>query len=534
MGMEGDGSQVGPLTLWSLVEARAEQSPGAVVLVDGAGGSLTFAELRDEALLAAAGFHALGVGEGTIVSWQLPNWMSTFVLTAALARLGAVQNPIAPLFREREVGHIVRQLGADLLLVPTEWRGFAYGEMASAIAATHPRTRVLLLDGDLPTGDPTTLPPAPAVRPAAESPVRWVLYTSGTTSAPKGAQHVDHAFAVTATHMSQRMRMGPEDRNAIVFPFAHIGGILYVFADLIVGSSSVLLERFDRDAVAVLSREGVTIAGAGVPFFQEYLRAQRKADHPIFPKIKGFVGGGGTRPPELHGELIAAFGVGLQGGYGLTEACSFTMSDRDDPDEIRARTEGRPYPGAEIRIVDPTGAVLPAGGEGEICLRGPQLMRGYVDSSQDAEVFDAEGFFRTGDLGRLDDEGNLYVTGRIKDVVIRNGENISAREVEDLIYLHPAVEEVAVIGLPDPMTGERACAVVVLSEDLPAADAPTLAELRTFLTDKGLAIQKVPEQLEVVAALEKNVGGKVHKPSLQATYRDRPFVRSDRTDEGEG
>jgi acyl-CoA synthetase (AMP-forming)/AMP-acid ligase II len=508
------------------VERRADATPDAVVLVDGAGRSLTFAELRDQALVAAAGFQDLGVTEGTVVSWQLPNRFATFVLTAALARLGAVQNPIAPLLREHEVGFITRQLGSELLLVPGRWRGFDYGAMAASIAADAPNLRVLHVEDELPAGDPAVLLPVPAPAASAEeAPVRWVLYTSGTTSDPKGAQHVDHAFAITALHMSARMRMGEDDRNAIVFPFAHIGGILYVFADLIVGSSSVLLERFDADAVQILSKEDVTIAGAGVPFFQEYLKAQRRSATPIFPRIKGFVGGGSTRPPELHGELVAAFGVGLQGGYGLTEACSFTMSDRDDPDDVRARTEGRPYPGAEIRIVSPSGAVLGPGEEGEITLRGPQLMRGYVDARLN-DVFDAEGFFHTGDLGRLDDDGNLHVTGRIKDVIIRKGENISAREVEDLVYLHPAVDEVAVIGLPDSETGERACAVVVLAE---GADGLHLDDLRTHLVDKGLAMHKVPEQLELVPELVKNTGGKVHKPSLQDTYRDRPFARPART-----
>jgi len=513
-------------TLWALVEGRAAATPDGLMVVDDAGRRLAFGAYRDRAERAAAGLQRLGVEPGTVVSWQLPNRIETFVLVAALARLSAVQNPIAPLFREREVGFITGQLGSDLLLVPSVWRDFDHGAMARSIAAGQPGLRVEVLDGDLPEGDPADLPPAPvsvsSVSPAGPDAVRWVLYTSGTTSDPKGARHTDGGFIHVAEHMARRMHMDESDRNAIVFPFAHIGGILYVFMDLMVGSASILLERFGPDAVATLSREDVTIAGAGLPFFQQYLRSQRATDRPIFPHVKAFVGGGATRPPELHGELVEAFGVGVLAGYGLTEAGSFTMSDLDDPDDVRATTEGRPYPRSEIRILAPDGTVLSAGEEGEVCLRGPQLMLGYVDPALDT-AFDADGFFHTGDLGRLDAEGYLHISGRLKDIVIRNGENISAREVEDLVYLHPSVDEVAVVGVPDPQTGERCCAAVTLVTGATGLD---VVELRTFLTAKGLSLYKVPEQVEVVDELPKNVGNKVLKAELRERFAVQPFSRT--------
>ena len=517
-------------TLWELVEERAAATPDGPMVVDDAGRRISFGAYRDGAERAAAGLQdQLGIEPGTVVSWQLPNRIETFVLVAALARLGAVQNPIAPLFREREVGFITGQLGADLLLVPSVWRDFDHGAMARSIAAGQPGLRVEVLDGDLPDGDPADLPPRPEAPPTPGGPgaVRWVLYTSGTTSDPKGARHTDGGFIHVAEHMARRMHMGESDRNAVVFPFAHIGGILYVFMDLMVGSASILLERFGPDAVETLSREDVTIAGAGLPFFQQYLRSQRAADRPIFPHVKAFVGGGSTRPPELHAELIEAFGVGLLAGYGLTEAGSFTMSDLDDPDDVRSTTEGRPYPRSEIRIMAPDGTVLAAREEGEVCLRGPQLMVGYVDPALDT-AFDADRFFHTGDLGWLDPEGYLHISGRLKDVVIRNGENISAREVEDLVYLHPGVDEVAVVGVPDPQTGERCCAVVTPAAGVAGAGAGglDLAGLRTFLTDKGLALYKVPEQLEVVDELPKNVGNKVLKAELRERFAAQPFSRA--------
>jgi len=502
--------------LWRLVERRAAETPDAPMLVDEAGTRLTFDQYRRECEAVAASLHSGGVGRGTVVSWQLPNWIDSVVLIGALSRLGAVQNPIAPLFRQREVGFITGQLGTRVLVVPTEWRGHDYGAMARSIASSQPQLSVVEVEGAL---DRTSTDDLPAFEPWLDP--QWVLYTSGTTSDPKGARHTDLTFQITAGNIASRMHMSAADRNSIVFPLAHIGGVIFVFANLMYGSCSILVERFGPDSVEVLSRESATVLGSGLPFYREYIRAQRGSDEPIFPDLRVFVGGGATRPPGIHDELKAVFGVGLLSGYGLTEVGSFTKADLDDPDDARALSEGRAYDGTELRIVGPDGAVLGPDEIGEVRGRGPQVMVGYVDSTLDADAFDDDGFFRSGDLGYLDERGFLYITGRIKDVIIRKAENISAREVEDLLYLHPDIEDAAVIGLPDEETGERACAVLVLRP----GGSIGLEDLRAFLLAQGLAIQKVPEQIELVDDLPRTVSGKAVKHELQERYRDRPFTR---------
>ena len=194
-----------------------------------------------------------------------------------------------------------------------------------------------------------------------------------------------------------------------------------------------------------------------------YLKAQQDlpAGEKLFPSIRTFPGGGAPKPPSLHHELKAAFGVGVVSGYGMTEAPILTMNDHRSSDEVLANTEGPAVADTALRIVTLDGKDAGVGEEGEIRAKGPQVTLGYADAALDAEAFDDDGWFRTGDLGTLDADGYLTITGRLKDIIIRKGENISAKEVEDLLFTHPQVGDVAVVGLPDPDSGERACAVVV-------------------------------------------------------------------------
>jgi cyclohexanecarboxylate-CoA ligase len=507
-------------TMWELIETRAVATPDSNLAVDETGRSMTFGEYRERCLSAAAGLHQYhGIGEGSAVSWLLPTWLESFVLVGALARLSARQNPIIPIYREREVGFAVTQTDADLLVVPSVWRGFDYEAMANSVRALHGATSVLVCDHALPEADPGkpgALPPSPPVPASADdAPVRWVFYTSGTTADPKGAQHTDLTVLVSALAMSECLDLTPNDVSGLVFPFTHIGGIGWLMATLVGGCEMVITEAFNpQDTPALLSSADVTLAGSGTPFHMAYLAAQRAVpDSNLFPRVRAFPGGGAPKPPQLHHDLRDEIGgVGIVSGYGLTEAPIVCMATCSDPDDKLAATEGRATPGVTFKVVSIDGNVVGAGQEGELRVKGSQVMRGYLDLSLDADAFDEDGYFRTGDLGVIDEEGYVVVTGRLKDVIIRHGENISAKEVEDLVYQHPSVADVAVVGLPDDRTGERACAVVALRPDAPAFD---LADLRVFLQGKGLRVQSVPEQLEIVDAVPRNPAGKILKHKLR-------------------
>lgn len=508
--------------LWELLEARVAATPDAVMAIDQDGRTLTFAEYRSEAERAAAGLAKLGIGEGDVVSWQLPTWIESLVLVAALSRLGAIQNPMLPIYRQREVGFVTAQAGTKLLIVPGTWRAFDYEAMATEIARSQPGLQVLVADHVLPQGDPTLLPPPPkAPASAADLPIRWYYYTSGTTADPKGAQHTDDTICAAAVGMCERLKVVESDRIGCVFPFTHIAGAVYIFSALAFGCTMLVVEAFDAETTPpILAGNGVTLAGAGTPFHMAYLAYQRSHpdEAPVFPHVRAYIGGGAPKPPQLHYDIKDELGgVGIVSGYGMTEAPIMTMASVADTDAVLAETEGRGVTGVDLITVKTDGTRAAVGEEGELRVKGPMVMRGYLDSTLDADAFDADGYLRTGDLGALDAAGNVKITGRVKDIIIRNMENISAKEVEDLLFTHPSVADAAVIGLPDPKTGERVCAVVVLAPGV--TEAPSLADLVTFTVDNGLAKQKTPEQLEVIEALPRNPTGKVLKYELRDRFK---------------
>jgi acyl-CoA synthetase (AMP-forming)/AMP-acid ligase II len=426
-----------------------------------------------------------------------------------------VQNPIIPILRRREVGFITRQTGARLLITPGVWRGFDYAAMAEDVAAEAGLDSLAVADEGLPVGDPGTLPPPPTGE--VGDPVRHIYYSSGSTADPKGAKHTDRSVMNAANGTILGYQVGPDDCVPIPFPYTHIGGMAMTVVGLYTGARILLIEAFDREASPlVMAEKGATILGSAVPFFHAYIDAQRRhGPEPLFPRLKAFASGGAPKPPELYYEMKELFGIGIVSSWGLTEFPIATVCTLDDADEDLALTEGRVVPGVELRVVATDGREVGPGEEGELRLRGPQMCRGYVDPALDRDAVDDRGFFRTGDLGVVGRRGHVRITGRIKDVIIRNAENISAQEIENVLYTHPKVADVAVIGVPDARTGERACAVVVLAE---GTGSLTLAEVAEHCRRRQLANQKIPERLEIVPALPRNALGKILKQELRRTY----------------
>ena len=510
--------------MWSLISVRAGMTPDALLAVDEHGSTLTFGELRERSERVAAGLHALGVRAGSRVAWQLPTWVESMILVGALARLDAAQVPMLPLYREREVAFILRETLPELFVVPSRWRGFAYAELAERL--TDPSAgdgidcAVLTCDRRLPDGDPASLPAEPG--PPARDLVRWIFYTSGTTADPKGALHSDATLAAGSAGVARAFRFSAADRFPILFPFTHIGGIGMLFIQLMSGAGSIVLEQFDAERdMALLAAHGMTLAAGGTPLALLYLAAQRRVPQtPLFPHLRGVITGAAPKSVTLHNELRTELGgSGALSCYGLTEVPFLSVNDVADTDVQRATTEGRPIAGAEVRAVADDGTVCGSGEVGELRARGPQVCFGYLDSSLDADAFDGEGYFRTGDLGAVDRDGFISVLGRIKDVIIRKGEKISALEVESVLAAHPSIADAAVIGLPDPQTGERCCAVVVATDpDVRLG----LGDVTRICRDAGLAPQKSPERVEQVGELPRNASGKVLKYQLRARYAEAP------------
>jgi acyl-CoA synthetase (AMP-forming)/AMP-acid ligase II len=509
-------------TLWDLLERRAARTPDTVMLLDDGDARLTFAEFAARCERVAAGLVQLGIGPGSVVAWQLPTRVDAVVLMFALARLGAVQAPIIPIYRGREVGAVLTQTGTEWFFVPGTWRGFDYEQMGTELSATAGAEGgtafavVAIADG-LPEADPADLPGGLPVPPTDPDEIRWYYSTSGTTSAPKCVKHSDASLLAGGLGLADALGAGADDVGSICFPVTHIGGPDYVIMMLAHGFGCVLVEMFDAEACVLLfNRHGVTISGGSTAFYLAFLREQRKdPSTPVIPTLRILSGGGAPKPPEVFRQVRDEMGIPVMHGYGMTECPMICQGGFRDDDEQLANTEGAPVMGCEVKVVGSDDTEVAADAEGEIRVRGPMLFRGYTDAEQTAAAFDADGWFVTGDRGVKRADGHVFLTGRTKELIIRKGENISPREIEDVLMEHPRVGAVAVIGLPDAERGEIVCACV----EMRPGEAPlTFAEMQEHCRAAQIMTQKIPERLEVLDVLPRNATFKILKHELKAQF----------------
>lgn len=487
-------------TLADTLAEAAATTPQRVLLVDG-DVRLTCAELNARATALA---HDL-VGRmpaGSVVSFMLPNWHEAAIVYLASTLAGMVINPILPSLRDHELRFILDDASSRMIFIPGEFGQHDYATMLRRVCAqlaTPPDVVVVRGEPGPHTAFGSLGAPAadlPALDPDA---VRMMMYTSGTTGRPKGVLHSHNSIHALICQLREHWMIAPGDTFLVPSPIAHIGGSIYAFeCPLLLGTTAVLMQRWNAaDGVALMTEHHCTHMAGATPFLDQLLSAAERA-HTRLPDLKVFICGGASVPPSLIRRASAYFErAAVSRVYGSTEVPVTTVGSLGDT-EHAACTDGRPGI-AEIRLV-----------EGEIRARGPQMLRGYLHPEDDA--FDEQGFFRTGDLGRWVDGDHLTVTGRAKDVIIRNGENISPKEIEDLLVGEIGVAEIAVVGLPDERTGERACAVLV-TEDGARPDVPALAQV---LTKAGVAKFKIPEQVEIWDALPKNDAGKVLKHQIRA------------------
>ncbi|GAA4871911.1 hypothetical protein GCM10023403_42940 [Pseudonocardia benzenivorans] len=474
--------------------------------------TVTYGELEQQVRAVAAALHGMGVGRGDVVSWQLPNWWEAVPLHHAILRLGAVSNPVVPIHRRREVEFVLRQAETKVFVHPGEFRGFDHQQMVAELAPTLPAlAHTVVVRGTAGTGpafeDLLRPAGAPEVERAATDPA-VLMYTSGTTSDPKGVVH-PHATLVRENRgCIASWGLTAADRIFMPSPLTHVTGLLYgVQLPAMLGCPVVLQDVWEStEALRLIERHRCTFTTAATPFVHGLTHSAELHRRDV-SSLRWVNIGGGDVPPGLVREAEARLGATVARGYGSTEYPTATQGWTDDPLDRRAETDGRPVEGTELRIVDDHGAELPPGERGELLVRGPERFTGYLVPPAGEAVFDADGWFATGDLARIDAAGQLTIEGRKKDIVLRGGENISVKEVEDQLYAHPKIAEVAIVAMPDPVMIERACAFVVPAGDEP----PTLPELTEYLLEHGFAVQKVPERLEQVAQLPKNLAGKVQK-----------------------
>lgn len=482
----------------------------------------TYGAVDDEARRLVSLLRDHGLGAGDVVAFQIPNWREAIVSFAALAMGGYVLVPIVHIYGRKEVSFILDECGADAYLSPAAFGHVDHLDIIDMHRPASLRLHVVTGDGadrEPPAGvrrvawgeverhEPATDLPAPA-----PGDVAVLAYTSGTTSDPKGVIHDHRTMLSELRHMDAWVTDRP---NLMGSPVTHATGMLgAVLGPLKRGEAIHVIDRWDPGHALQVMREHGIGGGTGASVFLATL-----LDHPDFTPehaaTMARVGLGGAPVPVALGRRAQALGISIIRAYGSTEHPSITGSRFDDPADVRHTTDGAPMPGVEIRLVDLDGHEVGPGTPGEIVSRGPELCLGYTNPALNA-AFDGDGWYRTGDIGVLDEAGNLTITDRVRDIIIRGGENLSAAEIEQAIATMPGVAEVAVVAVPDDRLGERACAVVRMVD---GHDAPGLPDLAAHLEGVGLARQKWPEELRAVADFPRTASGKVRKVDLRAGLR---------------
>lgn len=495
----------------------------AVRLDGGVARRFSYRELATLADRVAVGLNRLGVGHSDVVAMQLPNWWQFTVLYLACSRIGAVLNPLMPIFRERELSFMLKHGDAKVLVVPKSFRGFDHEAMARSLQPDLPALRTIVVVDGGGADDFDTLLSTPewekqadaatilqGSRPSPDD-ITQLIYTSGTTGEPKGVMHSANTLMANIVPYAQRLALRESDVILMASPMAHQTGFMYgLMMPIMLRASAVLQDIWEPTKAAELIRtERVTFTMASTPFLTDLTRVVKESGEPV-PSLKTFLCAGAPIPGPLVEQAQAGLGAKIVSAWGMTENGAVTLIKLDDDDKLASTTDGCPLPGVEVEVIDGDGKALPPNQIGRLVVRSCSNFGGYLKRPH-WNGTDADGWFDTGDLAYMTADGYIRISGRSKDVIIRGGENIPVVEVEALLYKHPAVAQVAIVAYPDERLGERACAVVV-----PKTGASIdFAAMVEFLKAQKLALQYIPERLVVRDAMPATPSGKIQKFRLR-------------------
>lgn len=507
-------------TVDQLLTEAAASTPGKVAIVaDRADRDqarrFTYRELEGLAERAASSLRKLGVGPGDVVTVQLPNWWEFVVTAFACSKVGAILNPVMPILRQRELLYILNFCEAKVFIVPKVYRGFDYSAMAEGMRGELPHLKhLIVVDG---AGDSSfegaLLAAEPADKPAALRPddISVLMFTSGTTGEPKGVIHTSNSLIGCTKALTERFGLDASDVLLVASPVGHMTGYAaIVLLSVYLGGTMVLQDVWEpKHGVSLMAREGVTYTAASTPFLSDICDAV-KAGAPRPASLRSFLCGGAPIPSVLIERAASELGIKVCSLWGMTEILAATLTEPSRASDKSPTTDGRPLEGMEVRIVDFDGKPVPTGQSGRLLVRGCQLFTGYYKRPE-LQTFDAQGWFDSGDLAYMDDEGYIRISGRVKDVLIRGGENVPVVEIENLLYKHPAVAAVAVVGYPDARLGERGCAFIVPKP----GNTIDLAAMQAYLAECKMAKQFWPERVELVTDLPRTASGKIQKFKLK-------------------
>ena len=489
------------------------------------GRRFTYAELGDHVARAAASLKRLGVGRGDVISVQLPNWWEFAVLALAAFRVGAIVNPLMPIFRERELAYMLDFAEAKMFVAPRLFRGFDHEAMARSLRADLPRlAHLVVVDGDGPdsfdrlllSGEERLGPPPAGDRgalPADEMAV--LMFTSGTTGSPKGVMHCLNTLMACNIALADRFGLDGSDTMLVCSPLGHMTGFAAgMLLGFKIGAGLIFQDVWEpRRGVSIMAEEGVTYSAGAATFLSDMCEAVA-AGAPKPGKLRNFLCAGAPIPPALIERVYRELDLKVCSLWGMTKSLSSTLTEPERALEKSSKTDGRPLEGVAVKVLRADGTQASVGETGLLKVRGAQMTLGYY-KRPDMEPFDAEGWFDTGDLAYMDEEGYIRINGRIKDIIIRGGENVPIVEIENLLFAHPAVLAAALVGFPDRRLGERACAFVVLR---PGHELD-LEAVQAYMAEHKVAKQYWPERIEIVAELPRTAAGKVQKYQLRERAR---------------
>jgi cyclohexanecarboxylate-CoA ligase len=498
--------------------------PGRVALVD-ARDRMTYASLKVQVDQCALGLLAIGIRRGDVVTVQLPNWNEFEVLTLALERIGALINPIAPIFRKHELRVMLRLARSTAAVIPKHFRGWDYPAMYAELKADSPDLKhVVVIDGEVSNGDGgmlswSQLLATGSVPSANRESLEWLrpspdeitalIFTSGTTGEPKGVMHTANTFGAMLEAMIQVNQLTDGDVFHMASTVGHATGFLLgTRLPLYLGARAVYQEAWDpEEFIRLVEAEHVTYTAGATPFLADTLRAKNLGLHDI-RSLRIFLCGGAPIPRPLAKEAVSRLDCRLVPQWGLSEVGPVTTTYPDDAIELAITTDGRAYPQMELTVRDPFGKSCAAGQEGELHTRGAFVFAGYVQGRRFTEqFFTPDGWLTTGDLAVMDADGYIRITGRSKDLIIRGGENVPVKEIEDVLIQNRKVRSVALVGLPDARLGEIGCACIIPEQ----RETVSLEELREFLAAQQVTRQFWPERLELMDAFPTTPSGKVQK-----------------------
>jgi cyclohexanecarboxylate-CoA ligase len=489
-------------------------------------GRFTYAELARLVDRLAFAFLAMGIEAGDVVSFQLPNWHQFVVIQYALSRIGAVGNPLIPIYRQRELRFMLTLAAAKVMIIPHTFRGFDYPAMLRQLRPELPTLeRIYVLGNNVPDdmesfdallttpwearGDVAALH-ARQVNPNA---LAEIIFTSGTTGEPKGVMHTHNTILCPILSLIERLQLTAQEVVLMASTFGHQTGYLYgAHMPTVLGGTGVYMDVWQpARAVELIAAEGVTWTMGATPFLSDLAYAPNLQQHCI-ASLRLFLSAGAAIPRPLVIAAKERLRCAISAGWGMTENALVTVNRIGDPPEKVFGTDGCCLRGMAVQVVDASGKAVPLGQEGDLVCGGPQHFAGYYKRPQvTASSFTSDGWFHTGDRARLDADGYLSISGRSKDIIIRGGENIPVVEVENLLHKHPKVQNVAIVAMPDPRLQEKACAFVMLK---PGATL-TFDEMTAYLLQQQLAKQYLPERLEIVSAFPMTPSGKIQKYQLR-------------------